>query len=155
MESHRRPFGPVSASTARDTLEAVAGDRDRLAGRLRTPRWYYPTLAVLAAANAAAWLAPQPAAVIALALAGMVLLEQALRRVTGFSVNKPAGPRSLLVLIAMGVVVVSLTIGAILLGRAEDVGGGVAAAAGVLVAMLGGGLLYERVHAAELRDVRG
>lgn len=152
MESN--PRDSTAPATARASLDALAVDRHRLAGRALAPAWYYPVLALVTA-----WFVAAPGfgnvfwMFVSFAVASLllVLLDRAYRSATGLSTNRVPGPRSWLVLIGMGVVVVPMVMASgllVLLDQQHWIA--LTAAIGFLV-MYPGGLLYDRVYAMELQ----
>jgi len=88
---------------------------------------------------------------IAGACVAIVFLEYAYRKKTGLSTNRIPGPRTLLILIGMGVIVlVMLAVSAQLavVGQQPWV---VATASIGFLTMFPGGLLYDRIYGSELR----
>lgn len=151
MESN---FGR-DADSARDALDGLHADRDRLAERYeRQPAWAVPAQALCVAVLVGSPLAGVGWMSVwaAVAVLGLLGVERAVRRSTGLSVTRPAGPRGIAVLIVLGVLSLALYVVALLAGLGgEDpliVG---AAAAGAFVVTLIGGLLYDRVYVAEVR----
>lgn len=140
---------------ARDALDGLGADRERLAERYsRQPAWAVPAqalaVAVLVASPALGF--PWMSVLAAGAVFGLYGVERAVRRATGLSVTRPAGPRGLAVLIVLGVLSLGLYGATLVIG----VGGGDlrfvgAAALAAFVLTLAGGLLYDRVYLREVR----
>jgi len=152
MESNS--IGHETPAVAQASLDAMMADRQKLASRTRAPAWYYPVLGLVTAAivgspaiNSPVW----RATVIAGACAVIVFLEYAYRKSTGLSTNRIPGPRSLLILIGAGVLVlVMLFVSALLTTVGQHAWIVVTAAIGFLT-MFPGGLFYDRIYGAELR----
>lgn len=142
-----------SSDVAQASLDAVLADRRKLASRAKAPSWYYPAAAVATAAIVGARAIPEDVwmfALIALACAALVSLEFGYRKATGLSTNRVPGPRSLLVLIGMGITVVAmLSITGWLVASGQQSWVVVTTSIGLLT-MFPGGLLYDRVYGLEL-----
>ena len=144
----------ATSATARASLDALAVDRHRLARRAVAPGWYYPILALVTA-----WFVAAPGignvfwmfASFSGASLLLVLLERAYKRETGLSTNRVPGPRSWLVLIGMGVVVLTMIFVTGLLTLTGHQPWIAATAAVGFLTMYPGGLLYDRVYGAELQ----
>ena len=152
MESNS--IGHKNPAVAKATLDAISADRQKLACRTQAPAWYYPVLGIVTAAivsspaiNNPGWMA----SVIAGACAVIVFLEYAYRKSTGFSTNRIPGPRSLLVLIGIGVLVLVMLFVSALFTVVGQQAWIVATAAIGFLTMFPGGLFYDRIYGAELR----
>jgi hypothetical protein len=148
--------GRTDGAAARDALSALDADRQALADRIRTPAWYYPLLGLSTALiiGSPGPGAPTQFVLVAFGCLGITFLSLAYQRITGMTVTRMAGPKSLVVSIVLGIVIVlllgvSLTLTAV--GHPEWV---VASAAVAFATMWGGGRLYDRVYDRELRDGR-
>ncbi|WP_017595814.1 hypothetical protein [Nocardiopsis potens] len=151
MESNESPR-PGTPEEARAALDALQADRAALADRIASPWWYHPVLAAIMAAFVASPAAPVPALFITGGSVGLIFLVQAQEQRSGLSVTRPAGPRSRAVLFGYGAVAVALVFVSFALVNL-DLRAWVAATAGLAFAlMLGGGLVYDRVYGAELRN---
>jgi len=140
---------------AQAALDGLRADRETLARWTRAAAWYYPALAIITAAIVAAPVldgTTAAATVLIGACVALVLMERGLAKQSGLSANRPAGPRSLALLIAMGAVVL-LSLLAVAMLVASDHRPWAAVPVGIaFLAMLLGGLRYDRVQARELRD---
>lgn len=85
------------------------------------------------------------------ASAALVFIEYAFTKKAGLSTNRVPGPRTLLLLIGMGLLVlVMLSVTALLTTIGQQ--GWVAATASIgFLTMFPGGLLYDRVYSSELQ----
>ncbi|GAA1485142.1 hypothetical protein [Brachybacterium fresconis] len=85
-----------SPREARSALSDLDSDSARLAGRVVTPWWYHPLLAVFVATFIGSPAMPggAPPAIVALTIIGVLLLVEAYARRTGISLTLPTGPRS-------------------------------------------------------------
>ncbi|MFB2580947.1 hypothetical protein ACEXQD_06820 [Herbiconiux sp. P15] len=144
---------PRSPAAAHDTLRTLEGDRVELALRTRSPRWYYPALAVLTAAitlsplAGGAWVF----VLIAVACLGIVGLERAFVVTTGISTNRVPGPRSMFVLIVMFVVVFAMVAVSGMAANTDQVGWAIVAGAVSFLTMFPGGFVYDHFYGQELR----
>ena len=146
-------YDAQTPTAARDALRGIEGDRVQLGLRTRSPRWYYPVLAV---ATAAITLAPLAGGVwvfvlIAVACFVIVAIERAFVVATGISTNRDPGPRSLMVLVAMGVVVLAMLLVAVIATNLDQAVWAVVAGAVSFLAMFPGGLVYDHFYGQELR----
>jgi len=140
-------------AAAHDALRGLEGDRVRLALRTRSPRWYYPVLALV---TAAITLAPLAGGVwvfvlIAFACLAIIGIERAFVVATGISTNRVPGPRSLMVLVAMGVVVLAMLLVAVIATNLGQSVWAVVAGAVSFLTMFPGGLVYDHFYGQELR----
>ncbi|WP_157485733.1 MULTISPECIES: hypothetical protein [unclassified Frigoribacterium] len=142
-----------STASARDALRGLEGDRLELARRTRSPRWYYPGLALFTAAIPLAPLAGGVwvFVVIAFACLGLVGLERAFVLATGISTNRVPGPRSLIVLVVMGIVVLTMVFVSGLAVNADSTAWALTAGAVSFLVMFPGGYVYDHFYGQELR----
>ncbi|MFW5415746.1 hypothetical protein J0910_03875 [Nocardiopsis sp. CNT-189] len=153
MESNEPPHGGTPEE-ARAALAALQADRAALAERIASPWWYHPALAAVMAAFAVSPATSAPGVLVVGGSVALIFLVQAQEKGSGLSVTRPAGPRSLAVLLAYGAVAIALVVASLVLAAAGE-RPWIAATAGLAFAsMLGGGLVYDRVYRAELRDGR-
>lgn len=147
-------MGHENPAAAQAFLDAIIADRKKLATRTRAPAWSYPVLGIVTAAIVSSPAINNPglrATVIASACAVFVFLEYAYKKSTGLSTNRIPGPRSLLILIGMGVLVLVMFFVSALLATAGQHSWIVATAAIGFLTMFPGGLFYDRIYGAELR----
>ena len=152
MESNS--IGQQAPALAQASLDAIIADRQKLARRTRAPAWYYPVLGLVTAAIVGSPAVSSPvwrATVIAGACAVIVFLEYAYRKSTGLSTNRIPGPRSLLVLIGIGALVLVMLFVSALFTVVGQQAWIVATAAIGFLTTFPGGLFYDRVYGAELR----
>jgi len=142
------------SAAARAMLDSLADDRKRLADQAVAPaRWYYPALAVTAAAMVAlpaledAATSSMLLALVALAFAGIALAH---RRQTGVAVNYGTTPKSLAVAIGIVVAIAGLLVGSFVLARLELHPWIIATTAGAFLVMLAGSYAADRLHRAEI-----
>lgn len=148
--------GRTDGPAAREALSALHADRQALADRIRTPAWYYPLLALSTTLiiGSPGPGAPAQFVLVAFGCLGITFLSLAYQRITGMTITRMAGPKSLVVSIVLCIVIVLLlgvSFALTATGHPEWV---VASAAAAFVAMWGGGRLYDRVYDRELRDGR-
>jgi len=142
------------AGSARDALDAIGADRERLAdGVAAQSRWTVPAQALAVAAMVAS-----PAAgvgfasvITAAAVIGLFAVNAAVRKRTGVSVTRPAGPRGTAIAIGLGAVMITLYTLSMVLFFSGNGGGIALTTVSAFVLMLLGGLLYDRVYAQEVR----
>ena len=152
MESNS--MGHENPAAAQASLDAIIADRKKLASRTRAPAWSYPVLGIVTAVIVSSPAINDQglrAAVIAGACAVFVFMEYAYKKSTGLSTNRIPGPRSLLVLIGMAVLVAGMLFVSALLATAGQQAWIVATAAIGFLTIFPGGLLYDRIYGAELR----
>ncbi|MFB2586780.1 hypothetical protein [Herbiconiux liukaitaii] len=142
-----------SPTAAHDALRTLEGDRIELALRTRSPHWYYPTLALLTAGITLSPLAGGTwvFVLIAFACLGIVGLERAFVVTTGISTNRVPGPRSMLVLIVMFVVVFAMVAVSGMAANTDQVGWAIVAGAVSFLTMFPGGFVYDHFYGQELR----
>ena len=159
MESdfeHRDSTGRGDSAAAAAALSALHADRQVLADRIRTPAWYYPLLGIATAliiGSPGAGLPGQPV-MVAFGCLGIVFLSLAHRRITGMTITRMAGPKSLAVSVLLGVMIVLLLGVSLALAATGHPQWVVATAAASCGLMWGGGALYEAVYDRELRSGR-
>lgn len=154
MESHQPPRGS-SQEAARAALNALDADRSALADRIVTPPWFYPALAAVTAAFVASPAAPSPLVQCLVVVAGslsLTFLVLAYQKRTGLAISRTSGPRSLGLLIALGVFVVVLLVASLVLALADLRPWVAATAALAFVVMMAGCRAYDRVYDSELRS---
>lgn len=146
METH-------SSDEARRSLEAIGASRQEVAGRLRTPRWYYPVLGALVAQMILAYgLAGSLVSVLSALLvalgAGWLLRTYTGR--TGIVAKFPTAARSglMLALFALGLLVPTL---AVVFAQDLATSTVVLLAAAAFVSTLILGPAYDAVYRADLR----
>ncbi|WP_066042353.1 hypothetical protein [Herbiconiux solani] len=146
---------PTDAA-ARDALSALDADRQVLADRIRTPAWYYPLLGLATAliVGSPGPGAPAQFVMVAFGSLGIAFLSLAYQRITGLTVTRTAGPRSLAIAIVLGIVVVLLLGVSFALAATGHAPWVAASAAAACAAMWGGGVLYDRAYDRELRRGR-
>ena len=152
MESNR--IGREDPTGAQASLNAIAADRRQLAVRAKAPGWMYPILGLSTAGIVASPVIADPVwmlILIAGACAVVVALEYAYKKQTGLSTNRVPGPRSLLILIGMGAVVLAMLSASSLVTTIDQPAWVIATAAIGFLTMFPGGLLYDRIYAAELQ----
>lgn len=81
----------------------------------------------------------------------LILIEYAFTKKTGLSTNRVPGPRTLLLLIGMGVLVLVMLAVTAMLATIDEHSWVVATASVGFLIMFPGGLLYDRVYGAELQ----
>jgi len=122
--------------------------------RAKAPGWMYPILGLSTAGIVASPVIADPVwmlILIAGACAVAVALEYAYKKQTGLSTNRVPGPRSLLILIGMGAVVLAMLAASSLATTIDQPAWVIATAAIGFLTMFPGGLLYDRIYAAELQ----
>lgn len=147
-------MGHENPAVAQASIDAIIADRQKLASRTRAPAWSYPVLGIVTAVIVSSPAINNPglrAIVIASACVVFVFLEYAYKKSTGLSTNRVPGPRSLLILIGMGVLVLVMLFVSALLATAGQHAWIVATAAVSFVTIFPGGLFYDRIYGAELR----
>jgi len=147
-------MGHENPAAAQASLDAILADRQKLASRTRAPAWSYPVLGIVTAAIVSSPAINGPglrATVIIAACAVFVFMEYAYKKSTGLSTNRIPGPRSLLVLIGMAVLVAGMLFVSALLATAGQQVWVVATAAGGFLTIFPGGLFYDWIYGAELR----
>ena len=148
-----RDCEPGDARAARDALSALHADRQVLAERIRTPAWYYPSLGIATALiiGSPGMGMPGRSTLVSFGCIGIVFLSLAYRRITGMTVTRMAGPRSLASAVALSSLILLLlgvSFSLTATGHSEWVW---ATAAAAFVSMWLGGRLYEREYDRELR----
>ena len=158
MESERGAGRDLTPHEARAALDALAADRSALADRVRTPRWYNPSLGAIVAvlvASPAVGSTSLRTSLVTLAIVGLVLLLLGYKQATGFSATLfDAGARSLARGIVVGVLVMLLFAASMALAATDHEPWVLATALGAFVVMVVGGAVYDRVWAEELRSGR-
>ncbi|PPF79543.1 hypothetical protein C5B96_12570 [Subtercola sp. Z020] len=143
-------------AAAREALSALDSDRRMLADRIRTPAWYYPLLAVATAfiiGSPGAGMPGQPV-LVAFGCLGIVFLSLAYQRITGLTVTRTAGPRSLAIAVVLGIVIVLLLGVSFALAATGHAAWVWVTAIAAFAAMWAGGSLYDRAYSRELRRGR-
>ncbi|HJF14799.1 MAG TPA: hypothetical protein K8V32_08355 [Enteractinococcus helveticum] len=142
---------PAGAQAA---LDEILTDRQHLARRTTAPAWYYPVLAIITAVIVGSPAVGNPvwtALLIAGACAALVFIEYGFTKQTGLSTNRVPGPRTLMLLIGMGVLVLAmLALTAVLVTVGQSAWAVATTAIGFLT-MFPGGLFYDRVYGRELK----
>jgi hypothetical protein len=156
MESHESPHDRTP-DAAREALDTLNADRSTLADHIVTPPWFYPALAAITTAFVASPAAPTPFVQSMVVVAGsvsLIFLVLAYQKRTGLAISRTAGPRSLGVLIVVGVAVVvllGLSQALTLMGMRPWVA---AVAVFTFVMVLAGCRVYDRFYDTELRSGR-
>jgi len=148
--------GRSDETAAREVLSVLDADRRVLADRIQTPAWYYPLLAL-----ATALIIGSPGAgipgqflLVAFGCIGIVFLSLAYQRVTGMTVTRTAGPKSLAAVVVLGIVIfLLLGVSFALAATGYPLWIGVTATAAFAVMWIGG-RLYDRAYWQELRRGR-
>lgn len=152
MESNKNDRKtPAEAQTS---LDGILTDRQKLARRSKAPAWYYPVLAFITAVIIGSPAVDNPAwtaILITGACVALVFIEVAFTKKTGLSTNRVPGPRTLLLLIGMGVLVLVMLAVTAMLAAIDQQTWVVATAAIGFLTMFPGGLLYDRVYGSELQ----
>lgn len=156
MESHFEDRnGP--AGSARDALDAIGADRERVGQRMTAETWWAaPTqgfgTALLVAAPAVG--IPWAALLFAASASVFICVEVLFRKRSGLSINRPAGPAGVALLVVLGVLLIGALGTSMVLAIAELHGWSltVAAAAGVVTALGVAG--YDSLYANEVRRAR-
>ncbi|MGD8194321.1 hypothetical protein ACEXQB_007480 [Herbiconiux sp. P18] len=154
-ESERMRANDQSAQ-AREALDALHADRQVLADRISTPRWYYPLLGVATALiiGSPGGGLPGQFVMVTFGCLGIVFLTMAYQKATGLTVTRTAGPRSLGLSIVLGIVVVLLLGVSFSLAATGHSAWIAASSAAAFAVMWGGGVLYDRAYDRELRHGR-
>jgi len=148
-----KDYGRSDEGAARETLSALDADRRMLADRIRTPAWYYPSLGVATALIIASPATGMPgqSILVTFGCIGIVLLASAHHRLTGMTVTKMAGPRSLASAVALSLLILLLMGVSFALAATGHPEWAWAAAGAAFTATWIGGRLYEREYDRELR----
>lgn len=142
---------------ADEALSVLASDRASLADRVKTPRWYNPLLAAAIAlfiATPAVSDSSYQSMVIVFGVLLLVTATMGYQKTTGVTISRPSGPRSLGLVVILGIIVLLLLGASGVLaanGRPEWIGA--TAAAGFCVMWIGS-WQYDRVYDRELRHGR-
>ncbi|WP_291038408.1 hypothetical protein [Herbiconiux sp.] len=141
---------------AREALSALDADRQVLADRTRTPAWYYPLLALSTALLIGSPGAGMPgqSVLVVFGCLGIVFLSLAYQRITGLTVTRMPGPRTLVAAIVLGVTVVLLLGVSFALAATGHRSWVWLTAAAAFAAMWIGGRLCDRLFDRELRRGR-
>jgi hypothetical protein len=139
-----------------DELSALDADRQVLADRIRTPSWYYPVLALATALIVGSPGAGVPGQLLLVAFGstGIVFISLAYQRVTGMTVNRTAGPKSLATTVVLGIVILLLLGTSFVLAAMEHPEWIWMPAAAAFAAMWIGGRIYDGIYRRELRRGR-
>lgn len=152
------PAADETPDTAREMLDALAADNDRLAARAVAPApWYYPALAAAAAVMVGApALEDSGFSIMVLGLAGLAfsLIAMAHRKQTGVAVRLTSTPRSLALAVLVSAVVAGLLVTSFVLAHRGEHAQIVWAAGAAFAVMLAGSISADGVHRAELRRAR-
>ena len=152
----RDPVRLNDETSAREDLAALDADRQVLAVRVRTPAWYYPLLSLATALIVGSPGAGLPGQFVLVAFGsiGIVFLSLAYQRITGMTVTRTAGPKSLTIVAILGIVMVVLLGVSFALSATGHPVWIYATAAGAFAVMWVGGRLYDRAYSRELRRGR-
>ena len=154
----RAYFDQPDSAFAREALGMIDGDRRRLAARFTAETWWAAPAQALAVAavvaSPAAGVAGPMSVVTALATIALVGIDHAFRKRTGISTNRPAGPVSLAVLIALCALIVAAFVTSLALAMIGEHSWIIASTSAGFILMLVGVAIYDKAYARDLRRAR-
>lgn len=151
-------FDQPDSAFALEALGRIDGDRRRLAARFTAETWWAAPAQALAVAavvaSPAAGVAGPMSVVAALATIALVGIDHAFSKRTGISTNRPAGPVSLAVLIALCALIVAAFVTSLALAMIGERSWIIASTSAGFILMLVGVAIYDQAYARDLRRAR-
>lgn len=154
-------FDQPDSAFALEALGRIDGDRRRLAARFTAETWWAApaqalAVAAVVASPAAGVAGPMSvvAALATIALVGIVGIDHAFSKRTGISINRPAGPVSLAVLIALCALIVAAFVTSLALAMIGERSWIIASTSAGFILMLVGVAIYDQAYARDLRRAR-
>ncbi|TFD07006.1 hypothetical protein [Cryobacterium sp. TMT1-66-1] len=151
-------FDQPDSAFALEALGRIDGDRRRLAARFTAETWWAAPAQALAVAavvaSPAAGVAGPMSVVATLATIALVGIDLAFSKRTGISINRPAGPVSLAVLIALCALIVAAFVTSLALAMIGERSWIIASTSAGFILMLVGVAIYDQAYARDLRRAR-